>query len=575
MNRVKKHCKTEVRLRPELEYVAGMHRKKSLLRSLSCLAWGLGLGLVAMQACESAPETTAAASAPETMAAASGGFLVAAECARCHSHSPTANALTTALGDDASPHGLWQATPMANSFRDPYWRAQMAREVEAQPDSRADIEGLCLRCHAPMAVHAAELSGQSSPSMASLQENPLAQDGVSCALCHRVQPDGLGEPTSFGGQVKILEDKRIFGPYSDPTPGPMRMNTGYTPTAAQHISSSALCGACHTLYTSHAPGAQPFLEQAPYLEWRNSVFSDEQAPSSESRSCQQCHMPDMGTMKIARMPTGDDFNIAIRDNVRGHVLVGGNAWLIDLLRLNAAELGVTASPAALLRSAAATRSQLAFDSARLAIEGAQRTERGLDFDLAVTNLAGHKLPSGYPARRAWLQVEVRSGRTVLFTSGSFDEQGRLSGIADEFDIPHVDRVERESDVPVYEMVASDAKGKHTTSVLDMAARKKDTRLLPRGWRRDGPHADETAPVGIGEDANFTDGGDRVSYSVHFNEPHPERLIVVAWLRYQPMPPAWVDSLRSSRTPEAQAFLRMYAAAALQPETLALAIHGVE
>ncbi len=548
-----------------------MHSRKSLSRSLPWITCGLGLGLVLMLACESAPTTQAAAAVP----AATGGFLVAAECARCHSHSQTANALTTALGDDASPHGLWQATPMANSFRDPYWRAQMAREIEARPDSRADIEGLCLRCHAPMAVHAAELSGQSPPSMASLQKNPLAQDGVSCALCHRVQPDGLGEPQSFGGHVKILEDKRIFGPYSDPTPGPMRMNTGYTPTAAKHISSSALCGACHTLYTSHAPGAEPFLEQAPYLEWRNSVFSDEQAPSPESRSCQQCHMPDLGTMKIARMPTGDDFNIAIRDNVRGHVLVGGNAWLIDLLRLNAAELGVSARPDVLLRSAAATRAQLAFNSARLSIEGARRTDSGLDFDLAVTNLAGHKLPSGYPARRAWLQVEVRSGRTVLFTSGAFDERGHLVGIADEFDIPHVDRVERTSDVPVYEMVANDAQGKHTSSVLDMATLKKDTRLLPRGWRKDGPHANETAPVGVGADANFTDGGDRVSYAVRFNEPHAERLIVVAWLRYQPMPPAWVDSLRSSRTPEALAFLRMYDSAALQPETLALAIHGVE
>jgi hypothetical protein len=523
-------------------------------------------------ACGTAAPQVELAPAPELTRAP---FLHSDQCARCHSKSPTANALTTALGEDASPHGLWQATPMANSFLDPYWRAQMAHAIELAPQSKAEIEGLCVRCHAPMASHAAQLAGRTLDSMETLEHDPLARDGVSCALCHQVQPDGLGTHASFDGRLTIRDEQRIFGPYRDPTPGPMRMNTGYTPTHGEHISSSALCGSCHTLYTQPTPDAQPFLEQAPYLEWRNSEFSDENGATSSSRTCQQCHMPDLGTMKIARMPTGDDFNIAIRDNVRGHVFVGGNAWLLDLLRLNAKELGVKASAENLLRTAAATRAQLAHSSARLEIENLQRTERGVDFELSLSNLTGHKLPSGYPARRAWLHVEVREDRRVLFSSGAFDQRGRLIGIADELAIPHVDRIERADQVAVYEMVAADLSGATTTAQLQMATIAKDTRLLPRGWRTDGPHATETAPVGVASDPNFQAGGDRVSYSVALDSAVTGRVVVVAWLRYQPMPPAWVDSLRDSSTPEARSFLRMFDAAKFSPETLALAIDSID
>ncbi|MBM3990085.1 MAG: hypothetical protein FJ298_03650 [Planctomycetes bacterium] len=515
------------------------------------------------------PSATDGAAARE-VAAGTGAFLDAQRCALCHSHSPLARAMTTNGGDDVSPHGTWSATMMANSFRDPYWRAQMAHEVETAPHMRAQIEGLCLRCHAPTESHRARLDRRPPPSIESALASLLAKDGVSCTVCHQAQPENLGTPASFSGRLDIRDEQRIFGPYASPSTGPMRMHTGYTPEHGPHISSSALCGACHTLYT-HSEGAErPFLEQAPYLEWRNSVFSDEVERTDESRGCVECHMSDGGSMRIARNPSGRDFNIAIRDNVRSHAMIGGNAFMTDLLRKHRDELRVTASDAALERVASATRAQLAHSTARIDLRNAKREGGVLRFDLAVENLTGHKLPSGYPSRRAWLSVEVRAGNTTLFETGVVDTEGRICGLADELAQPHFDVVSSPEQVVVYEMIALDRHGAPTVSLAEMVEHRKDTRLLPRGWRADGPHADETAPVGTSGDDDFVGGGDVVTYSLALPANADGELLIVARMLYQTIPPAWADGLRDSRTQEARDFLRMYDGMEKLPETLATA-----
>lgn len=493
-------------------------------------------------------------------------------CALCHSASPRASALYTASGDDASPHGLWSATPMANAFRDPYWRAQVAAEVERHPDRQAEIEALCLTCHAPMAHHTARLAGKASPTLAEAAQDPLARDGVSCTVCHQARPDRLGEEASFGGHLDIRPGREIYGPFDDPAPGPMRMHSAFTPTFGPHIRDSALCGACHTLRTHSSNGL--FTEQAPYLEWRNSAFSteDEQAGGQD---CRECHMPAVGPMRIARNPAGLDFNIRIRDEVRGHAFVGGNALLLDLLREGAEALGVKAAPEALERAARATRSQLAHATARVTIDAVERAADRLQFAVNVENLTGHKFPSGYPSRRAWLNVEVRAGNETLFASGAWQrDSGGLTGIVNELRIPHVDIVERADQVAVYEMVALDDDGAPTTSLIDMARMAKDTRLLPRGWRRDGPHADETAPVGVGDDADFLGGADTVRYRIPLPD-EADQLVIVVRLLYQSIPPAWAAPLAASASAEAAQFLALYRSVGPSTETVATAVAVVD
>ncbi|MEQ1631648.1 MAG: hypothetical protein ABL997_04705, partial [Planctomycetota bacterium] len=329
----------------------------------------------------------------------------------------------------------------------------------------------------------------------------------------------------------------------------------------------ALCGTCHTLTTEHH--GTKFPEQTPYLEWRNSEFSDEGGATETSRTCQECHMPATGSTRIARNPMGREFLIPVRDGYRAHAFVGGNAFMLRLLADNREELLVDASKESLLRTALATKRQLGEDTANLHIEGLAVDGAKLSFSVRVENRCGHKFPSGYPSRRAWIHVQVRSGRDVVFESGAFTEEGRLRDAGDELSLPHVALVESPRDVPVYELVAEDPDGKPTTSLVSMTKKQKDTRLLPRGYRRDGPHADETMPVGIGSDLDFTAGGDAVGYRIALPEGTRGRLQVVAWLHYQTVPPHWVESLRAETGEHAQRFVRLYDAADKTPETIAV------
>ena len=490
-------------------------------------------------------------------------FRVGSDCARCHSVAETANAMRSQTGDDVSPHGLWQGTLMANSFRDPYFHAQMERESKSNPA----VQELCLRCHAPMAHHDVRMRGDKAPQLADVKDSALAKDGVSCTVCHQITQEGLGTDATFSGQPVISTDRKIFGPFPDPVTMPMRNMVGYTPEQSMHIRESSLCASCHTLVTEHH-GAK-FPEQTPYFEWRNSEFTTEDGASDTARSCQECHMPETGSTRIARNPMGREFLIPVRDGYRAHAFVGGNAFVLDLLADHREELGVTASVESLQRMARATRRQLGEETATLRVEGLESKDGSVQFAVRIENRCGHKFPTGYPSRRAWLHVQVRAGNKVVFESGAFTDDGRLRDVADEFAMPHVTLVESKEQVPVFELVAEDESGKPTTSLTHMAKKRKDNRLLPRGHRHDGPHAAETNPVGIGSDLDFVAGQDTVAYRIAVPEGATGRIQVVAWLHYQTIPPVWADALRGEEGEAGKRFVRLYDAAAKNPETVAV------
>jgi hypothetical protein len=491
-------------------------------------------------------------------------------CAMCHSASARSVALRDANGVDVSPHALWSASVMANSFRDPYWRAQVAKEIAADPEHAVELQALCLRCHAPMVHHGRRLAGQGPLAVAAAAADPLAQDGVSCTVCHQIQPDGLGTEATFAGRPEIRRGRRIFGPYQEPLGMPMLNFSTYQPSHGAHVQSAALCGSCHTLPTEHA--GKRFPEQTPYLEWRNSVFSDEAGRTDTSRTCQECHMPDVGSMRLAHNPAGREFNIAPREHVRAHTFVGGNAFLLELLAANRESLGVEASVAALQQQAMASRRLLAHDTVALTLGALTRNDGALEFAVRLENRTGHKFPTGYPARRAWLHVQVRDGDQLVFDSGAFTREGAIAGLEVPQGEPHRDRITAPAQVAIFELVAGDAHDAPTTHLARMHHRQKDNRLLPQGWRADGPHAADTVPVGTDGDADFVAGGDTVHYAVPWPADRGAATVVV-WLLYQTIPPHWVAPLRAVDAEECRTFVRMYDAADRTPETVAVAVRS--
>ncbi|MBL9078750.1 MAG: hypothetical protein JNL08_14675 [Planctomycetes bacterium] len=495
-------------------------------------------------------------------------FTTSEQCAVCHSAAPGATAMRSPLGDDISPYGLWQGTMMANSFRDPYFRAQLEKETAA---AGAAVQELCLRCHAPMASHGAVLAGGAAPRLADVDGDLAADDGVSCTVCHAIAADGLGDLASFSGQPQFDRKRRLFGPFADVAVRPMQGQVNYTPTHGPHVQRAALCGSCHTLITEHQGVA--FAEQTPYLEWRNSEFSDEAGASPTARTCQQCHMADVGPARIARTPMGVDYTIPARDGYRAHAFVGGNAFVLSLLQSHRDELDVTAEPEAIDRMIQATRRQLAEQTARLEIGAIERDGGAAAFAIRVENRTGHKFPTGYPARRAWLHIAVTQGDSLVFESGAFDRDGRLVGVDDPQRVPHVATVTSERDVVVYELVAADPAGVPTTHLTRMVQRQKDNRLLPRGFRSDGPHVTDTAPVGTDGDADFTGGSDTVACRVPLPEGGRGRIVVQATLYYQPVPPHWVDALREVDGDATRRFVAMYDAADKEPDVVATAVRA--
>ncbi|HEX6203837.1 MAG TPA: hypothetical protein VF100_12605 [Thermoanaerobaculia bacterium] len=506
--------------------------------------------------------------------AAAGGLLFAAadRCLACH------NGLVTPAGADVSIGADWQTSMMANAARDPYWQAAVRRELLDHPESAAAIEDKCSTCHMPMARTATRAAGGTGGVFAHLPIGahpaglgPLAADGVSCSVCHQIQPDGLGEPASFTGGFAIAPvsgaagagaaGRTVYGPFTV-IPGLARVMasaTAFAPAAGTHVQTSELCATCHTLHThSLGPGGAAtgeLPEQAPYLEWRESAFA------REGRSCQSCHMPEAAAPTPASSVLGEP-----RAALSRHVFRGGNFLMPRIFQRFAAELGVTASPGQLELMAARTREHLATASARLEVASAPATAPGeVAVDVTVVNLAGHKLPTAYPSRRAWLHLVVRDAAgAVVFESGAPRPDGSIAGNDNDADPavhePHHDAITAPGQVQIYETILAAPDGTLTTGLLTATGYAKDNRLLPRGFAKTAAPADVAVHGTALADADFTAGGDRVRYRVAVGAA-PRPLRVEARLWYQPIAHRWAENLAAYDAAETARFVRMYRAVA--------------
>jgi hypothetical protein len=513
-------------------------------------------------------------------------FVTSSQCMSCHAGLPgpvfgptmwvTPAPTSTAPGLNVSEFGEWRWSPMGLAGRDPVFYAQLESELayagtthDAQRRAALGqtIVDTCMKCHGAMGKRAFASDHpkqkfspafvfDTNPAHEGFKYGGLARDGISCMVCHRsaapTPAPGRDALASFldnqitGNFVTGPRDK-LFGQFKDNevVTHPMNEALGAKPAFSSYVSSSQLCGSCHTIalpvVDAHLAAGKPqpqSVEQATYLEWLNSAYQTEYKPGSSAKSCQGCHMPagikdasrgvdiahiasrialvqDATYPQTTNAAPRDDINVRYREQgYRRHELLGLNAFLLTTFQQFPDVLGVrtddymsgskTDLRDSIGRIVQQARESTATVNIRSHVEGSQ-----LIADVEVVNLTGHRFPSGVGFRRAVLDVELRdpsapASAAPLFASGRMDAAGRIIG-SDGLPLPsesfargpdgkqryqeHYDEahpITNGDEAEVFEELTRDHDGNFTTSFIRRDHDVKDNRLLPRGWRAAGP-----------------------------------------------------------------------------------------
>ena len=505
-------------------------------------------------------------------------FVTSPICTICH------GSLTDSLGNDVSIDAHWRPTLMANAATDPLFLASVSSEVQRAPDLRDVIEDTCATCHLPMAYTQADADGTSTRIFDDgllHPDNPLfdeAIEGVSCTLCHQITDAFLDDPEIPADGSYVIDlttappDRLTYGPYVEPQqPEIMQVSSGYIPVHGPHIEEAALCATCHTLFTPTLDPAGEivgeFPEQTPFLEWLHGIFGD--GLGDDDRTCQSCHMPlAEGEVALSRVPGGLD----PRSPFYQHQFVGGNVFMQRLLRDNRETLGLTATVEEFDAAIARTEQFLREQTADLTVGDARLTIDNLVVTLNVANRSGHKFPTSFPSRRAWIHLTVRDDDdNVIFESGAFQTDGAIVGNAADENAAlfesHYDTITSPDQVQIYEPIMENTDGEVTYALLRAAAYAKDNRLLPAGFDKATAEEDIAVWGAAAVDANFVAGSDTVTYRVPI-DPTCARFTVTAELLYQSASYRYVTDVREESTPPIDEFGDFYDAADKTPSLIA-------
>ncbi len=320
-------------------------------------------------------------------------------CKTCHSKT----------GDeDSEPYKSWQGGMMSQASRDPVYLAALSVANQDLPG----VGEYCIRCHSPSGW----LEGRSkSPDGSDLTEHD--RHGVACAVCHRLE-DPLSEagkalvetpaPGYGNGMMVMLGNDVVTGPYSDSPPV-----KSHQTVKSDFLASSAVCGTCHDVSNplaaqdvrTDSPASYGVIERT-YSEWLLSDYSKEPG----GRTCQSCHFSEVaGGGKAARHKDAPH-----RDYLVQHGPVGGSIWVqnavIDIFG------GDDIDADALKKGIQKTRGFL---------KTAAKLELSFSGDeavrLRITNLTGHKLPTGYiEGRRMWVNMKfMDAAGTVVKEIGQY------------------------------------------------------------------------------------------------------------------------------------------------------------
>ncbi|HRD80172.1 MAG TPA: T9SS type A sorting domain-containing protein [Saprospiraceae bacterium] len=501
-------------------------------------------------------------------------FPTSKACVGCHGRDENGYASVDLAGNDVNVVDDWSATMMANSAKDPFWRAKVSHEILIHPMHSAAIQDKCTSCHAPNGRYTAHYRGHGPYSIADMLADSIGMDGVSCSTCHKISQQDFG--LTFSGQINFDTARVIYGPYYEPFAAPMEDFVGFRPLHGQHVPEAGLCAPCHTLIT-HPVNAQgefldiAFVEQATYHEWLNSTYG------LQNVTCQDCHFP---RIKDPVVISSNYLFLDGRVPFGIHEMAGANTMMLRLMKQNRQALGITASAENYDATIAATYAMLQDKTLNMELQAETVRSDSVTFALKLTNRAGHKFPSGYPSRRALVSfVALTEQGDTLFRSGMLQPDYEVEG-HDPVVEPHYQMITRPDQAQIYEMVMGDAAGQLTTVLLRGYEPLKDNRLPPLGFRTTHSAYDTTRIFGNAlNDPDFNKvngvegtGSDIVRYRISVNG-YQGNIRAYATVYYQSLPPKWMEEIFADSTPEIETFRTMFNNADRSPVAVSLAQTG--
>lgn len=436
-------------------------------------------------------------------------FVTSDQCMSCHAGltEPFGPTMFLPTGEAASygepgihfsPYGEWRWTPMGLAGRDPVFFAQLESELaylEKRYDDQkaeeigANLQKTCLGCHGVMGKRQHDLDQaphskdtfkiadvyrhELDPATKAYQEahyGSLARDGVSCTVCHRMQPRPQPADddrpylehfleTSITGNFYLGKPGELYGPYKDNELAayPMEHSLAFKPKHSDYIKTSQMCGTCHTvnlpivdwkqgpdeghndlMLAEPNPAFRDYhhhVEQATYLEWLNSQYENEiHTANPRGKSCQDCHMSkglvdeeagvDIRNLetRIAaiqdhtypdaeNLASHEEIKVRFRKEYSRHNFRGLNVFLLEMFNQFDDVLGVRKHD--YMTGSKTDIAHARNDFLRQAksdtaeIKLETSIESGtLRADVEITSLAGHRFPSGVGFRRAFLELLV-------------------------------------------------------------------------------------------------------------------------------------------------------------------------
>jgi hypothetical protein len=460
------------------------------------------------------------------------------------------------------------------------------------------VADFCIRCHSPNGWQGGrsgfEGDGVSSAYTPALYDHShsLDQEGVVCDTCHRstgfspnATPSAFkipGQPDS--AQLILSQSLAKRGPYAGNYththqggvtpygawigPGldtitppvahnpPLQEGSAISPAHntehGANMGESTLCGSCHNI-TSPYTG---FAIERTYTEWLNSDLGDPTSP--EFQSCQDCHMPAQANVQGCTLPgSNPTYGVwsKIRSALRQHEFVGGNAWIPQILKQmypmvdlpwttgqsyqGTPHLGPP-SRDAMWDTTTQRAIQKLREAAEVDLTATEAVPGTITASVRVTNLTGHKLPTGYSeGRRMWIQLEAVDGAgAVVYRSGMLDANSELI---------------QDPDLKIYEAKQAldyprlGLSGPSFHFALNNAV-YKDNRILPkggvqvRGWGGTDSYDPVLAPWPNGGLYPDRQHWDTTPYVIVVPSGAPRPITVRATVLYQTSSYAYVDFL---------------------------------